>query len=90
MIDTFKVLAVVSARGGSTGVKQKNIRALAGKPLICHSLDLVRQSKYVDDYVVSTDSDEIARVVAKGLAETEAFFGDVPENILDLARRVYS
>ncbi len=57
------ILATICARGGSKGVKGKNIRLLAGKPLICYSLDLIRQGKLVDDYIVSTDSEEIMDVV---------------------------
>lgn len=59
------VLVTVCARGGSQGVKLKNIRILGGKPLIGYSLDLIKQSKLVDDYIISTDSEEIMEVVKK-------------------------
>lgn len=62
MIDDKKVLAVTLARGGSKSVPKKNIRPLAGKPLIAHTIEAARGSKYIDDYIVSTDDDEIAEV----------------------------
>ena len=57
------ILAVICARGGSKGVKNKNIRKLNGKPLICYSLDLLKETKYIDDYIISTDSCDIINVV---------------------------
>ena len=58
-----KILATICARGGSKGVKNKNIRLLDGIPLIGYSLKNVKHSRFVDDYVVSTDSEEIMKVV---------------------------
>lgn len=58
-----KVLATICARGSSKGVKNKNIRLLDNKPLIAYSLDIVKNSVIVDDYIVSTDSEEITAVV---------------------------
>lgn len=59
------ILAVICARGGSKGVKNKNIRELSSKPLICYSLDILKESKYIDDYIISTDSDDIINEVEK-------------------------
>lgn len=58
-----RILATICARGGSKGVKNKNIRLLDNKPLIGYSLDLLINNSIVDDYVISTDSDEIIQVV---------------------------
>lgn len=58
-----KILVTICARGGSKGVKNKNIKSIAGKPLISFSLDLVKQSKIIDEYIVSTDSEDIMKVV---------------------------
>ncbi|PIW70465.1 MAG: flagellar modification protein B [Ignavibacteriales bacterium CG12_big_fil_rev_8_21_14_0_65_30_8] len=58
-----KILATICARGGSKGVKNKNIRLLNGIPLIAYSLNVAKSSSLVDNYVVSTDSDEIISVV---------------------------
>lgn len=57
-----RVLAIVPARGGSKGLPGKNIRPLAGKPLIGWTLESAKNSKYLDEVFVSTDSQEIADV----------------------------
>ncbi len=62
MIANKKVLALIPARGGSKGIKGKNIIELEGKPLISYSILAARESKYVDRTVVTTDSKEIADV----------------------------
>ena len=54
------VLAIVPARGGSKGVPGKNVRALAGRPLIEYTARAARESGVIDRIVLSTDSDEIA------------------------------
>jgi CMP-N-acetylneuraminic acid synthetase len=53
------VIAIIPARGGSKGIKNKNLRNLAGKPLIKHSIDYAKQSKLIDRIIVSTDSENI-------------------------------
>jgi N-acylneuraminate cytidylyltransferase len=55
-------LAVVPARGGSTGLPGKNVRPFAGLPLIAHTLLMARRVPEIDRCVVSTDSPEIAQV----------------------------
>lgn len=56
---SMKRLAVICARGGSKGVKGKNLRPLAGKPLIAHSIEHARDSGMFDAVAVSSDSDAI-------------------------------
>ena len=56
------ILGIVPARGGSKGVPGKNIRPLAGRPLIAYTADAARQSGVIDRLVLSTDSEEIAAV----------------------------
>lgn len=69
MFDGHSVLVVVPARGGSKGIPLKNIRPLAGKPLIAWTAAVVKQMDFVDRAVVSTDHPEIARIaVENGLA----------------------
>jgi len=58
-----RVLATICARGGSKGVRGKNVRVLHGKPLVQYTLECVERCTKVDRFVVSTDSDEIAAVV---------------------------
>ncbi len=56
------VLAVIPARGGSKGIPGKNLRHLAGRPLLAYSCDAARLSRYVTRTIVSTDAPEIAAV----------------------------
>ena len=62
MIKSKKVLAVIPARGGSKGLQGKNIRPLLGKPLIVWTIESAKESKFIDQICVSTDSPEIAAV----------------------------
>ncbi|MEE3777205.1 acylneuraminate cytidylyltransferase family protein [Campylobacter sp. CX2-4080-23] len=57
-----KILCTICARGGSKGVKNKNIRQIAGLPLIAHTINQARECGLFDHIVISTDSDEIASV----------------------------
>lgn len=66
-----RVLAVVPARGGSSGLPSKNVRPFAGLPLIAHSLRCAAMTPAITRTVVSTDSAEIAAV-------SRAHGGDVP------------
>jgi CMP-N-acetylneuraminic acid synthetase len=56
------VLGLVPARGGSKGVPGKNVRPLAGRPLLEYTARAARDSGVVDRIVLSTDSQEIADV----------------------------
>ncbi len=62
MIGDKKVLAVITARGGSKGLPGKNIKDLNGKPLIYWSIKEPLKSKYIDKLIVSTDDEKIAEV----------------------------
>ncbi len=69
MIAGERVLALVPARSGSKGLPGKNIRPLAGRPLLAWPVATARQSRYVDDVVVSTDSEEYAAIARAAGAE---------------------
>lgn len=56
------LLALIPARGGSKGINNKNIIDLAGKPLIAYSIEAALQSQFIDQVVVTTDSEKIAEV----------------------------
>lgn len=56
----MKILAIVPARGGSKGIPRKNLRMLAGQPLIAHTIEAALAAKSLDRIVVSTDDREIA------------------------------
>lgn len=57
-----KMLALIPARGGSKGLPGKNIRPLAGLPLIAHSILAAKASPYIDRILVSTDDAKIADI----------------------------
>jgi len=65
MLHGKKFLCIIPARGGSTGVKDKNIRELCGKPLIAWAIDAAKDSGIHDKIVVSTDNKKIANVAIK-------------------------
>jgi len=55
----LEFLAIITARGGSKGIPRKNIKKLAGKPLIQYTFDAVNESKLLKKCIVSSDSEEI-------------------------------
>lgn len=57
----MKILAVTLARGGSKGVPNKNMYSVNGRPLLWYTINEVKKSKYITDYFVSSDSDEILK-----------------------------
>ena len=69
MKEKNKIVALIPARGGSKGIKNKNIIDLCGKPLISYTIQAALESKYIDKVIVSTDSQEIADVAIKYGAE---------------------
>lgn len=63
------VLAVIPARGGSQGIRRKNLVAIAGVPLVAHSIRHALASKRVTRVIVSTEDEEIAEVALREGAE---------------------
>lgn len=59
----MKPLIIIPARGGSKGIPHKNIKLLNGKPLIQYTIDVARQIVPDEDICVSTDDQEIIKVV---------------------------
>jgi len=57
-----KVLAIIPARGGSKGIKRKNLLQFNGKPLLAHSIIHALEARLVNRVIVSTEDDEIRRV----------------------------
>ena len=58
----MKHLAVITARSGSKGLKDKNIKLLEGKPLLVYSIEAAEQSGKFDCIHVSTDSEKYAQI----------------------------
>ena len=58
----MKNLAIIPARSGSKGLKDKNIKDLCGKPLIAYSIEAALESNMFDEVMVSTDSEKYAEI----------------------------
>lgn len=65
----MKILCTICARGGSKGVKNKNIKLLHNKPLIAYTIEQAKKSKLFEHIVISTDSDAIADIAKEYGAE---------------------
>lgn len=96
MIGTRRVLALLTARGGSKRLPRKNVLPLAGKPLIAWTVKAALEARTVDRLILSTDDAEIAAVARDwgcdvpfmrppALATDEASSMDVIWHALDMA-----
>lgn len=65
----MNILSLIPARGGSKGIKGKNIFPLSGKPLIAWTIEASMKSRYIDSTVITTDSPEIAAISERYGAE---------------------
>lgn len=65
MLKNKKIIAIITARGGSKGLPGKNIKILCGKPLIVWTIEKALKSRYIDKLIVSTDSKQIAEISEK-------------------------
>ncbi len=59
------MLAIIPARGGSKGLPRKNVKPLAGKPLIGYTIEAAKKSKMVTRIIVSTDDEETAEIATQ-------------------------
>lgn len=73
MIDSKTVVGIIPARGDGKGVSRKNMRDLAGKPLVAYTIEAARKSTLMDRVIVSTDSSELAALRNKNIRLS---FGD--------------
>lgn len=64
-----KIIAIMPARSGSKGVKDKNIKELCGKPLIAYTIEAAQRSNVFDCIFVSTDSEKYAQIAKQYGAE---------------------
>ncbi len=64
-----KIIAVIPARSGSKGLKNKNIKHLNGHPLLAWSISACRKTKLIDYVLVSSDSKKYAKIAKKYNAE---------------------
>lgn len=58
----MKTIAFIFARGGSKGIKNKNIKLFLGKPLIFYTIKLAKKNRHIDDVYVSTDCSKIKKI----------------------------
>ncbi len=65
----MKRLCTICARGGSEGVKGKNVRPLLGKPLIVYSIEQALESRQFDAIAISSDSEEILSIAGNSGAD---------------------
>jgi CMP-N-acetylneuraminic acid synthetase len=65
----MRILALIPARGGSKGIPRKNIKMIAGKPLIAWTIEAALRSPHIDTVVVSTDDEEIAAIALQAGAQ---------------------
>lgn len=61
----MRSLGIIPARGGSKGVPRKNVRLVAGKPLIAYAVQAAEQSRRLTSFLTTTDDDEIAEISAR-------------------------
>ena len=62
MNKNFKILALITARGGSKGIPKKNIYPICGKPLIYYTINAALNSKFINSVYVSSDDSEILEI----------------------------
>ncbi len=65
----MRILGTICARGGSKGIKNKNIRLFLGKPLIYYSIQALKEWGKCDRIIFSTDSEEIKKIAVEYGAE---------------------
>lgn len=65
----MNILAIIPARSGSKSVPHKNIRNINGKPMLAYSIEHAKASKYINRIIVSTDSNEYAKIALEYGAE---------------------
>ncbi len=66
----MRILGIIPARGGSKRVPRKNIKLLAGKPLIAYTIEASLNSSHIDKLIVSTDDIEIKKIAEQYGAES--------------------
>lgn len=69
----MRIIAIITARGGSKRIPKKNIKEFCGKPIIAYSIEAAINSHIFDEVMVSTDSREIADVAIKYGAKVPFF-----------------
>ncbi|MCS4448438.1 acylneuraminate cytidylyltransferase family protein [Clostridium botulinum] len=79
MYNNKKIAVCIPARGGSKGIPRKNVRLLAGKPLITYVIDELKKSSIIDYILITTDDEEIKFIAKK----KDISVIDRPSNLAD-------
>ena len=61
--------AIIPARSGSKGLKNKNIKPFLGIPLLVHSINFAKKLKFINKIILSTDSNKYKQIGIKNGAE---------------------
>lgn len=69
----MNIIAMIPARAGSKGIKNKNMQQVGNKPLICHTIDAAKSSKMLSRSILSTDSQEMAEIALQQGIEVPFF-----------------
>jgi CMP-N-acetylneuraminic acid synthetase/ubiquinone/menaquinone biosynthesis C-methylase UbiE len=62
MFRNYKILCTICARGGSKGIPGKNKKIISGEPLIAYTIKVAKECDYFDDYIISTDDEDIIKI----------------------------
>ena len=62
MVTSKKIITIIPARGGSARIPNKNIKNLAGKPMIVYTIEASIKSKFIDRTIVSTNDEQITKI----------------------------
>ena len=65
MFRNYKILCTICARGGSKGIPDKNKKIILGDPLIAYTIKVAKKCNYIDDYIISTDDEDIIKIANK-------------------------
>jgi len=65
MFRNYKILCTICARGGSKGIPGKNKKIISGKALIAYTIEVAKECNYIDDYIISTDDEDIIKIANK-------------------------
>lgn len=89
MYNNKRIIAIIPARGGSKGIPRKNIRLLAGKPLISYVINTAKNSEFIDEVLVTTEDEEIEFISKKFGAKTIRRNGKLAEDDVTLDPVIY-
>ena len=76
----MSTIAIITARGGSKRIPKKNIKEFAGRPILAYTIEAALQSGVFDEVMVSTDSEEIARIALEYGASVPFFRSEKTAN----------